>query len=248
MTAPLVKEDNILVEGRVQYITLHLADNSELTIINTYASRTSRSRVPLWRRISEENFTSNHTVIGGDFNHLEERGTGVVAGERRMHRRESSAWHQLTFQYGLTDAWTLDSFRKMTKKSFTFDNGKKGQGSAVSRIDKFLVSQELDTRVGRIEATPSIRKISDHSPLVLTIWGRHFGASTPAPYFDVSLLKEEESRAALFDAWAGTQAMPSQDSEWSTWLKAASERVLQCNIKIAREKKKSKGARVRNLQ
>jgi hypothetical protein len=75
-----------------------------LTIVNTYASKTSRSRAPLWRRISEANFTSDHTVIGGDFNHLEERGTGVVAGERRMHRRELSAWHQLTLQYGLTNA------------------------------------------------------------------------------------------------------------------------------------------------
>jgi len=214
MMAPLIQEDKVLVEGRVQYITLHLPDNSKLTIVNTYASKTSRSRAPLWRKISEANFTSDHTVIGGDFNHLEERGTGVMAGERRMHRRESSVWHQLTLQYGLTDAWTLDNFRKMTKKAFTFDNGRKGQGSAVSRIDKFLVSQELDTRGGRIEAAPSIRKISDHSPLVLTIWGHHPGPSTPASYFDITLLNEEESKTALLDAWTGIQAMPSQDSEW----------------------------------
>jgi len=204
MTAPLVKEDKVLVEGGVQYITLHLPDNSKLTIVNTYASRTSKSRAPLWRRISEANFTLDHTVIGGDFNHLEERGTGVIAGERRMHRRKSSAWHQLTLEYGLIDAWTLDSFQKMTKKAFTFDNGRKGQGSAISKIDKFLVSQKLDTRGGRIEAAPSIRKISDHSPLVLTVWGRHSGPSTPASYFDVTFLKEEESKAALLDAWAGT--------------------------------------------
>jgi hypothetical protein len=36
--------------------------------------------------------------------------------------------------------------------------------------------------------------------------------------------------------------------EWLAWLEAASGRVLQCNIKIALEKKKAKGARVRNLQ
>jgi hypothetical protein len=248
MMAPLIQEDKVLVEGRAQYIILHLPDNLKLTIVNIYASKTSRSRAPLWRRISEANFTSDHTVIGGDFNHLEERGTGIVVDERRMHRRESSAWHQLTLQYGLTDAWTLDSFRKMTKKAFTFDNGRKDQGSAVSRINKFLVSQELDVRGGRIEAAPSIRKISDHSPLVLTIWGHHSGPSTPASYFDITLLNEEESKTALLDAWTGTQAMPNQDSEWPSWLKAALERALQCNIKIAREKKKSKGAKVRNLQ
>jgi predicted ATPase len=63
-----------------------------------------------------------------------------------MHRKEAASWHQLTLQYGLLDAWTLDNFRKMSKKEYTFDNGRKGRGSAVSRIDKFLVSQELDTR------------------------------------------------------------------------------------------------------
>jgi len=136
----------------------------------------------------------------------------------------------------------------MSKKEFTFDNGRKGQGSAVSRIDKFLVSQKLEAKGGIIEAAPLIRRISDHSPLVLTIWGRTSAPPIPATYFDTALLKEEENRSALFDVWTSTQPTPSQDTEWPAWLEAASGRVLQCNIKIAREKKKAKGARVRNLQ
>jgi len=148
MTTPLVKEDKILVEGRVQYVTFNLPNNSELIIINTYASRMSRSRAPLWKRISEANFTADHTIIGGDFNHFEEMGTRGTVEQKGMHRRKSTAWHQLTLQYSLTDAWTLDSYRKMSKKEFMYDNGRKGQGSAVSRIDKFLVSQELDARGG----------------------------------------------------------------------------------------------------
>jgi len=60
----------------------------------------------------------------------------------------------------------------MSKKEYTFDNGRFGVRSAVSRIDKFLVSQESDTRGGRIEAATSIRKLSYHSRLVLTIWGQ----------------------------------------------------------------------------
>jgi hypothetical protein len=87
MTTPLVKEDKILIEAKVQYVTLHLSDNSELTIVNTYASRTSRSRAPLWRRISDANFTADHTIIGGDFNHFEEMETKGTNGQRRMHRR-----------------------------------------------------------------------------------------------------------------------------------------------------------------
>ncbi len=247
-TAPLIKMDEILVEGRVQYITLHLPDNSELAIINTYTPRASRDRAPLWRKISEANLSAKHIILGGDFNHFEEEETRGQAGERRMHRREAATWHHLTLQHGLLDAWTLDSFRKMSKKDYTFDNRRKGQGSAVSRIDKFLVSQELDSRGGRIEAAPSIRKISDHSPLVITIWGR-----TPAPpgtttYFDISLLKEDASRDALLEAWEGSQPLPNQDSDWPGWLEAATKKVLQCNGKLAKERKREKGARTRGLQ
>jgi hypothetical protein len=83
---------------------------------------------------------------------------------------------------------------------------------------------------------------------MLTIWGRTSAPPTPATYFNIVLLREVDSRSALFDAWTGTQPTPSQDEEWPTWLEAASERVLQCNIRITREKKKAKGARVKNLQ
>jgi exonuclease III len=214
MTTPFVKEDGIITEGRTQYLTLHLPDNTELSIINTYAPKASRDRATLWKIIEEANFTADHVIIGGDFNHMGEEEARGKGGERRMHRREAAPWHHLTLQYGLLDAWTLDSFRKMSNKEYTFDNGRKGQGSAVSRIDKFLVSQELDARGGRIEAAPSMRKISNHSPLVITIWGRSSSPSTTATYFDTTLLREDRSRATLPDAWRGTQPPPSLDADW----------------------------------
>jgi exonuclease III len=200
MTAPLIKVDGILVEGRAQYVTLHLPDSSKLSIINTYAPRTSRDRAPLWKKNSKANLLVEHVILGGDFNHFEEEGTRGQAGEKRMHKKEAATWHHLTLQHGLFHAWTLDSFRKMSKKEYTFDNGKKGQGSAISRIDKFLVSQELDSRGGRIETAPSIRKISDHSPLVITVWGRTSAPPKTATYFDITLLKEDLSRSALLEA------------------------------------------------
>jgi exonuclease III len=208
MTAPIVKEDGIITEGRTQYLTLHLPVSTKLSIINTYAPRASKDRATMWKKIEEANFTANHVIIGSDFNHMEEEEARGKAGERRMHRREAASWHHLTLQYGLLDAWTLDNFRKMSKKEYTFDNERKGQGSAVSRIDKFLVSQELDARGRRIEAAPSMRKISDHSPLVITIWGRSSSPPIAATYFDTTLLREDRSRAALLDAWKGTQPPP----------------------------------------
>ncbi len=190
----------------------------------------------MWKRISEAEFTADHVIIGGDFNHLEEVDCRGRARERRMHRREAASWHHLTLQHNLMDAWNLDSFRKMKKKDYTYDNERVGSGSAVSRIDKFLVSQEIDSKVGIIEAVPSIRRISDHSPLVMTIWGRTSAPPTAAPYFECSLLREEESRAALLKAWEGIEPPPRHDTEWPGWLEAVTDRVFKCSTRLAKEK------------
>jgi exonuclease III len=92
-----------------------------------------------------------------------------------MHRREAAAWHRITLKYGLTDAWLLDSFHKQSQKVFTYDNGRAGSQSALSRIDKFMISQTIDERGGKIEVAASMRKLTDHSPVCIKIWG------APAP-------------------------------------------------------------------
>jgi hypothetical protein len=99
----------------------------------------------------------------------------------------------------------------MSKNAYTFDNGRSGASSAVSRIDKFMISQDLDSRGGRIESAISIRKFSDHSPLLISIWGQPTASNNPARYFDSSLLGEEESKAAMLQAWAGDLPTPTRD-------------------------------------
>jgi len=125
--------DEIITEGRTQYLTLHLPDSTELSIINTYAPRTSRDRATLWKKIGEANITAKHVIIGGDFNHMEKEEARGKVGERRMHRREAASWHHLTLQYELLNAWTLDSFKKMSKKEYTFDTGGKARGQLSHR-------------------------------------------------------------------------------------------------------------------
>jgi hypothetical protein len=117
--------------------------------------------------------------VGGDFNHLEEMDRRGTVGERQMHRREATSWHHMTLHYRLADAWKLDSFRKMSQKEFTYDNGRSGNCSAVSRIDKFLVSQEIEGRGGRIKTAASVRKLTNHSSLVIMVWGQHPPLPTP---------------------------------------------------------------------
>jgi hypothetical protein len=139
-TAPLIKDHGTLIEGRVQFITLQSPDNGLLTIVNIYAPRTSDERALLWCRISQTEFSSDHVILGGDFNHLEVTDHKGTSGTRQMHRKEAASWHHMTLRYGLADAWCLNNFHKMLEKEFTFNNGNAGKASAISRIDKFMIS------------------------------------------------------------------------------------------------------------
>jgi hypothetical protein len=99
-------------------------------------------------QLSEANFDTSRVIVGKDFNHLKEIDRRRKAGECFMMRREAASWHHMTFQYELANAWKLNSFWKMCKKDYTFDNGRSRTRSVVSRIDKFIVSQDLDMRGG----------------------------------------------------------------------------------------------------
>jgi len=103
--APLIKEHGILMEGRTQFITLQSPDNGSLTIVNVCTPCSSNDRAPLWRKLTQAEFTSDHIIVGGDFNHLEETNRRGTSGERQMHRKEVASWHHMTLHYGLVDAW-----------------------------------------------------------------------------------------------------------------------------------------------
>ncbi len=121
----------------------------------------------------------------------------------------------MTLRYGLINVWRLDSFCKLTKKAFTYDNARTGATFVISQIDKFLVSQTLEERGRRIEVVASVRKLTNYSPLVITIWGQHNAPSSPPCFFDISLLSKERSRQEMLDAWVGSHPLPtSNEVEW----------------------------------
>jgi hypothetical protein len=103
----------------------------------------------------------------------------------------------------------------MSKKAYTFDNGRSGSGVAISRIDKYMISQGLESRGGRIESVASIKKILDHSPLLISIWGQATNPVNPSYYFDTSFLDEAETKAELLQAWSGDLPTPSNDQDWT---------------------------------
>jgi hypothetical protein len=242
--APLVTAHGTLIEGRTQFITMQFPNNDTLTILNVYAPRTSNERAQIWHKINQAALDSDHYILGGDFNHLEVTDHRGTTGVRQMLRREASAWHHMTLRHGLFDTWRQDSFRKLTMKEFTFDNERSGVGSAISRIDKFMVSQSLEERGGgRIEAAAFVRKLSDHLPLIITIWGQPSAPNSPPHYFDIALLKDKKNRKEMLEAWVGPP-LPN-DRDWPAWLEAATGRIMRCSSRLSKERKRSQGACVR---
>ncbi len=92
-------------------------------------------------------------------------------------------------------------------------------------------------------AFASVRKLTDHSPLTISIWGTHLiEHGNRSRYFDLSILGEERGRKELWEAWIGDHPpplTPSQSFDWPAWLEAATNRVMRCNARLSKEKKRA---------
>ncbi len=110
----------------------------------------------------------------------------------------------------------------------------------------YMISQTIDERGGRIEVAASMRKLTDHSPVCIKIWGS-LGPSQNTPgYFDVSLLSDERRRKDMLEAWIGEDSLPTIDQNWAPWLEAATERTTQRNRRLSKERKRAQGAQIRS--
>jgi hypothetical protein len=58
-------------------------------------------------------------------------------------------------------------------------------------------------------------------------------------------LSDEKSKKEMLEAWDGNRPLPSNDQDWPAWLEAAIGRVMHCNTRLARVKKRAQGTRVR---
>jgi hypothetical protein len=95
----------------------------------------------------------------------------------------------------------------------------------------------LESRGGRIESAASIEKFSDHSPLLISIWGQATDLVNPSYYFDTSFLEDAEAKAELLQALSGDLLTPFNDQDWTPWLEAAIGRVMAYNNRLAKAKK-----------
>jgi hypothetical protein len=50
----------------------------------------------------------------------------------------------------------------------------------------------------------------------------------------------------MLQAWSGEKARPSSGRDWAAWIEEAIGRVAGCNARLAKEKGRARGARVRS--
>jgi len=81
--------------------------------------------------------------------------------------------------------------------------------------------------------------------LVLSIWGQPVIPDKLSHYFDSSLLEDAKGKIKMLQAWEGELAKPSIDSEWVPWLEVTTRRVLACNARLMKERRRLRGAQVR---
>ncbi|KAG0595095.1 hypothetical protein M758_UG138900 [Ceratodon purpureus] len=142
--SPCIQAYGIILPGRAQYVTLRLAPDMIIGIINVYAHNYTGSRVRLWNTIREFDLPEADWILTGDFNMIEDledkRGGTDSIGQGHL---ELQAWTALLLHLQLSDVYYLDEFRKLTPVRYTWDNRQHGQESIISRLDRFYA---LDSR------------------------------------------------------------------------------------------------------
>jgi hypothetical protein len=59
------------------------------------------------------------------------------------------------------------------------------------------------------------------------------------------MLSEDNSKTEMLEAWFGDTIRPSNGRDWAEWLEAAMKRVINCNTRLAKEKRHAQGTCVR---
>ncbi|XP_058777150.1 uncharacterized protein LOC131651507 [Vicia villosa] len=137
-------------------------------IINVYSSCALNKKIDMWAKLLDlkENFNDGEWIIGGDYNAIK-------------HQRKGSSYN--------VNANEINPFADFIVKSNLVDISCKGEkiswyngdGLSMSRIDRFLVSDNIVNRWGVVGQLISQRDISDHCPIWLVMDNNNWG---PKPF------------------------------------------------------------------
>ncbi|PWA98066.1 RNA-directed DNA polymerase, eukaryota, Reverse transcriptase zinc-binding domain protein [Artemisia annua] len=183
-------DDNFIV---VQGKWTHLDDT--FFMVNVYGPQDSTAKSLLWQRL--HNFMSNNHgryLICGDFNEV--RTESERCGSIFSHS-DAQAFNSFIDRSGLSEI-------PMGGRLYTWMNK---AGSKLSKLDRFLLSEDIITACPDLKATVLDRLWSDHNPILLHVDKTDFG---PIPF-------------KLYNSWM-------QREGFNTMIKTTNEEYFNQNL------------------
>ncbi|GAU48515.1 hypothetical protein TSUD_244350 [Trifolium subterraneum] len=138
----------------------------EFLVANVYAPCDDGAKLVLWGSLSAriQSLGRQRLCVYGDFNAVK------LVDERRSSRGESRSLDHIPFNSFIDDNNLIDL--PLSGRKFTWF---KGDGLSMSRLDRFLLSEEWCLTWPNCTQTASLRGLSDHCSLVLSAneddWG-----------------------------------------------------------------------------
>ena len=146
-------------EGR--FIILDVTINDvRLTLVNLYGPNLDESVFFTMVKTKLGEFNNSKIIIGGDFNVVQDYALDTFNIQNKNNPKCHEVINSIKDDFDLQDPWRLQN---PTTRIYTWHNSRKQQ----SRLDYFLVSEEMLNIINSTQITPGYR--SDHSIVQLII-------------------------------------------------------------------------------
>lgn len=195
-------------------------DDSLCCFLNIYAPCDRTGKRQLWNKVKElrNDIASDLWCVAGDFNAVrsseERRGPGAAS---QLHRLESEDFNDFIDDMELVDIPLLG--RKFT---WVRPNGRQ-----MSRLDRFLISQEWLTKWPGFVQNVLPRDISDHCPLLFRRMYQNWG---PKPFRVLNCwFDDPRFKSFVEDSWRGIQVEGNEVYVLKEKFKILKQKLKQWN-------------------
>ncbi|KAK2352376.1 DNA-(apurinic or apyrimidinic site) endonuclease [Trifolium repens] len=136
-----------------------LSSGEEFYVANVYGPCDAGAKQGLWDSLAAriQSIAGNRVCVCGDFN------AARFSDERRSSSAGSRPMDHISFNRFIEDTFLVDL--PLSGRKFTWY---KGDGITMSRLDRFLLSEEWCLTWANCTQTAQLRGISDHCPLILS--------------------------------------------------------------------------------
>ena len=227
--------------GRILTIQTKLNDNI-YQFQSIYAPNNPASRPQFFEDLHEYLFPDGETIMGGDFNMVEDITTDRVGGTpNSAHEKGKIELTQLQQQNQLIDVWRQKS---LNIRDYTWSSA---DGLIHSRIDRFYLSSSLMTSFG--DQTHLLNPYSDHKTVNLYLYFKN-SKSRGEGYWklNASLLKDQDYCTLITDFLTKWTEKLSDCSCIQTWWVECKNWIKQISLDYATQQRQLRKRRATALR